>query len=190
MSATPSHHLARERTRAGLRFLATALPVMALLYLALYFPYARGTLPERALSAYVVGIATVAGKLLHLVDHRVSVINNTITGPFPLTVILDCTALDAQMLFAAAVLAFPSSWRQKALGWLVGLSALTAINLLRIAVLFWVGLYWPRRFHLVHEEICQFVIVAAAFSLFARWVRWLGAGQTRGTGVAEQTVHA
>lgn len=161
--------------RAALAFLAAALPAMAVLYMAIYFPYRRGSFPERALSAYVVGIAGVAGRLLQLFDARVGVARNMITGPMPLTVILDCTALDAQMLLAAAIFAFNGTWRQKLVGLVGGLGALMLLNLARIIVLYVVGLRWPAAFHLVHEEICQFVIVAAAFTLFAVWARWVTA---------------
>jgi exosortase/archaeosortase family protein len=162
-----------------LAFLAAALPAMAALYMALYFPYAKGSIPERALTRYVTGVAAVAGAALHFFDARVAVTANTITGPFPLTVILDCTALDAQMLLAAAMFAFTASWSQKLLGLAVGLASLTALNLVRIGVLFFVGLNFPDRFHLVHEELCQFVIVGAAFAFFAGWIHWVGGAAAR-----------
>lgn len=162
-----------SRARAGLAFLGAALPAMVVLYVAIYFPYRRGSVPARVLSAYVVGVAKVAAGFLRLFDGRVGVLDNTVTGQFPLTVILDCTALDAQMLLAAAIFAFTASWRQKLFGLGAGLALLMALNIARIAVLYLVGLRWPDAFHLVHEEICQFLIVAAAFGFFAAWVRWV-----------------
>ena len=159
------------RARAGLMFLGAAIPAMVVLYVAIYFPYPRGSLPARVLSAYVVAVARVAAGFLHLFDARVAALDNTITGGFPLTVILDCTALDAQMLLAAAIFAFTASWGQKLFGLAVGVALLMALNIARIAVLYLVGLRWPGAFHLVHEEVCQFLIVAAAFAWFAIWVR-------------------
>ena len=148
---------------------------MAALYIAVYFPYRRGSPPERALSSYVVAVAGAAGGLLHLFDARVGVARNMLTGPVPMAVFLDCPALDAQLLLAAAMLAFHATWRRKLVGLGGGLAALTLLNLGRIVVLYVVGLRWPAAFRLVHEDICQFLIVAAAFALFAVWARWVAA---------------
>ncbi len=189
-TASQTSPLPPSRARAGLGFLAAALPAMAVLYMAIYFPYRRDTFPARALSAYVVWVAHLAAGVLHLFDARVSVLDNTITGPFPLTVILDCTALDAQALLAAAMFAFNGTWKQKAVGLGAGLAALMALNIARIVALYVVGLRWPDGFHLVHEEVCQFVIVAAAFILFAVWVRWVGSAGGGDDRVAGQDAHA
>lgn len=51
-----------------------------------------------------------------LFDPAVLVKGPLIIGRFPLRIVMECTALDAQALFAAFVLAFRARWPQKLCG--------------------------------------------------------------------------
>ncbi|HEX6242960.1 MAG TPA: hypothetical protein VFZ61_18735, partial [Polyangiales bacterium] len=104
-----------------------------------------------------------------------------IGGAFPLQIVKACSALDAQALFAAAALAFPTRWPRKLLGLCLGVALLTLLNLLRIACLYWVGLRAPDSFDAAHEEWLPAALVFAACVSFAGWARWV---VTRGDGAA------
>ncbi len=150
---------------------------MAVSYAALYFPYPPGSVPSRVLSWYVTMVARGAGAVLHVFDRNVSVDGVIIHGRYPLKIVLDCTAVDVQALYVAAVSSFPVPWRQRVAGALTGLALVSVANLLRVASLYFVGVYWPTAFHCLHEEVLQFAMVAVACLAFAIWVGWTRQGR-------------
>jgi exosortase/archaeosortase family protein len=142
---------------------------MALLYGLLYFPYAPDAPAVRALSRYLELMAAASGLVIGLWDSSVRVVGTSIHGRFPLEIVLDCAALDAQALLVAAVTAFPARWSSKLKGIAFGLAAITAANLGRIAGLSFIGLHWPSTFRFLHEEVFPFVIVVVAAAIFGGW---------------------
>jgi exosortase/archaeosortase family protein len=164
----------QKRYRQPLRFAGRFLPLMGAFYALLYFPYGEHSLPGRMLEGYVRLQAAMAGGLLHLFDHSVSVAGSLVSGRFSLAIILDCAAVDAQALFAATLIAFPAPWKKKLAGLGAGILVITAANLARIIALYYVGVNWPQQFKFLHEDVFQFGIIAvtcAAFGLWALWVR-------------------
>jgi exosortase/archaeosortase family protein len=73
-------------------------------------------------------------------------------------------------LFASAVWAYPASVRARALGTLVGVAVLYAVNLLRVISLLGLGLLARDWFDLVHLYVWQ----AVFFSIVAAcWLGWI-----------------
>jgi exosortase/archaeosortase family protein len=161
-----------RRTGPALRFAIRFLALAAIFYLVLYYPHDPASLPARLLGRYVELQARLAGGLVRLFDRGVTVSGILITGRFSLAIVLDCAAIDAQALFAATVLAFPAPWRRKLTGLAAGLAVITAVNLVRIVILYFVGLRWPRYFDFLHEDLFQFGIIAAAAASFGLWACW------------------
>jgi exosortase/archaeosortase family protein len=154
------------------RFLITAVVLMCLLYGAYYYPYAADSGMNRAIEAYLRLQTWAAGALIGLFDPAVHVRDTLIEGRFPLQIVKSCSSLDAQALFVATVLAFPARAWTKALGLLAGVLALTALNLTRIAGLYFVGIHAPASFDSIHEEFLPLLLVAFACAAFALWARW------------------
>ncbi len=80
-----------------------------------------------------------------------------------------CDAIEPIALFVAAVLAFPAPLRTKWPGLLIGTFVLTALNIVRIISLFYVGIHWQSAFDTMHEDVWQPAFIV--FSLFF-WVVW------------------
>lgn len=80
-----------------------------------------------------------------------------------------CDAIEPIALFVAAVLAFPAPLRTKWPGLLIGTLVLTALNIVRIISLFYVGIHWQSAFDTMHEDVWQPAFIV--FSLFF-WVVW------------------
>ncbi len=171
---TSSFRALLERTgsgKLGLRFLARAALWMIVLYGAYYYPHDDHGTVTRAIDAYLRAQAWAAAGLIRLFDGSVSVADTVIHGQFPLQIVKSCSSLDAQALYAAAVLAFPARPGMKALGLLAGLAGLTTMNLARIAILYFVGARAPQSFDAVHEELLPLVLVIFATLGFAYWAR-------------------
>ncbi len=163
---------ALRRRRDLARFLAGAGAVAAALYAVLYFPYATGTPGNRALTKYVHILAGATAAVLRAIDYDVIARGTFIGGRFPMEIVLDCSALDVQAVYVAAVAAFPACWRARVSGAVGGLLAINVANLARIVLLYLVGVHRPASFHFLHEDVLQLAMVAVGGASFAAWLLW------------------
>ncbi|HKO91207.1 MAG TPA: hypothetical protein VJU61_08645, partial [Polyangiaceae bacterium] len=161
-----------RRIGAGYRFLAGTLLLMLAFYAALYQPYAEGSLPAHLLGGYLELVARGSALGLRWLGEAVTVEGTTVSGRFPFVVVLDCAALDAQALFAAAVLAFPARLKDKLLGLGAGLLAIAGINMARLVLLYFAGTRSLRLFQVLHEEVLVLLIILLVCGLFVAWARW------------------
>ena len=169
----------RPRNKRALEFVAVAVPTMAALYALLYVEHAPGSLVSRALSGHLVAVAQVSGWVIRRFDPTLVVQGNNLGGRFPLSIVLDCAALDVQAIYASAVAAFPVPWRERVVGGVGGIVGLWVLNILRIVALYFIGLVAPRWFHTMDEEVFQLVMVLGACGFFAVWA--LSTSDRRGT---------
>lgn len=153
-------------------YVLRALVVGGAAYAILYFPYPEGSLPVRALTGYLRLVAHASAIAVWPFDHTVVASGDLVEGRFSLRIVLDCAALDAHALFAAAVLAFPAPVALRLWGVIAGGLGLAAVNVGRIAILYVVGIWWPTAFHRMHEEVLQLTIVLAAFLAFLVFILW------------------
>ena len=89
---------------------------------------------------------------------------------FAVSIVAECTAVGPLVLFIGAVLAYPSTLRSKVLGAVLGLTVLTAVNLVRIMSLFWIGSAYPQYLSLAHLLVWQTAIIVLAVVLWLLWV--------------------
>jgi exosortase/archaeosortase family protein len=94
-----------------------------------------------------------------------------LSNSFGISVVTACTGLFVTGLFLAAVAAFPVSWRAKLAGAGIGLAALFAVNVVRLASLYYVGMYWRSALEPIHQLVWQSLVIAFAVSL---WLLWAG----------------
>jgi exosortase/archaeosortase family protein len=164
--------VAREDRRP--RFVAAFLLLAGAGLGVYFFPYElEGVHADGVFGAYLSGYARVTGGVLRLFDPAVSVLDSTIHGRFAIRIVRSCDAMEANVLFVAAVAAFPAPWLRKAVAVGVGLSALVAMNVLRLCCLYYVGVYAPARFDLAHYELWPLAMVAFATLDFILCTRWM-----------------
>ena len=80
-----------------------------------------------------------------------------------------CNGVEAMLIFLAAVLAFPASWKARLAGLALGFVAIQAINLVRVVALFLTGDYFPKLFDTSHTVIWQTVVILFGVLL---WIFW------------------
>lgn len=170
---------------AEVRFLVSSIAFMLALYAVVYHPYEAASAPGQLLIAYLTSSATGSASVLGWLGEPVSVVGATVAGRFPYVVVLDCAALDAQALFAAAVLAFPASLGAKAIGLVVGLSGIWLINVSRLVLLYYAGARSFELFRVLHEEVFVFLVILAVCWLFFVWASWARRTVKRPAGRAE-----
>lgn len=102
-----------------------------------------------------------------------SATGNLITGDgIALQVIEECTGAYEMIIFAAAVLAFPTGWRKKGLGILFGLPLLFIINILRMLLLAWVQAHGsPSLFDFMHIYFWQATLILMILGVFILWIK-------------------
>lgn len=97
-------------------------------------------------------------------------------GGIHFQIVSDCTPLMPTILLGSALLAFPATWRWKAIGLATGGMALWAYNLMRVLALFVVKGRWPQAFDFVHVYVWQSATLLVVFMLFLGWIsareRW------------------
>ena len=108
--------------------------------------------------------------LLRLLQQPLDVIGTVIRSPhFALDVRTGCNGIEAMMVLAAAMLAFPATLRSRIAGLLVGTAAIQVLNLVRVTSLIWLGEHHRPIFDFVHVGVWQSLIILAAVSMFVVW---------------------
>ena len=148
------------------RFLIRFLVLLAVLYLpltlqpvdtAVIVPFSRAIAVASAAILNALGQhVTVSGVILTAGAHAVSIQNG-------------CNGIEAVVFLIAAILAFPATWRQRAIGLVAAIVLIQLLNLVRVVTLFLINRYKPDLFELFHLAIWQTVIGGAAIALFYVW---------------------
>lgn len=119
---------------------------------------------------YTSGVARTAGFVLDRLGEETRVSGTLLSSSrFAVNIYHGCNGLLATSIFLAAVLAFPSTLRQKAIGAAIGIPAIQAINLVRIVALYYTGIYLPEFFEAAHGYVWQTLVIL--FSMVV-WIYW------------------
>jgi exosortase H (IPTLxxWG-CTERM-specific) len=93
-----------------------------------------------------------------------------------------CNGVEAMLIFLAAVLAFPASWRSRLIGLVLGIAAIQVVNLVRVIALYLTGAYFPKLFDASHTVVWQSIVILFGVLL---WILWANRWAAPATGVAE-----
>jgi archaeosortase B (VPXXXP-CTERM-specific) len=134
------------------------------------FLYSR-MLTSSPFHGFMAFTARTTGVLLNLTGRGVEV-NDTVvhSSQFAFQIVDLCTAVMPMMILAAAVLAFPSSIKEKAIGLAVGLAGIFVVNEIRLISLFYIGIYLPGIFETAHLLVWQSLMILLAIGLWLLWV--------------------
>jgi exosortase/archaeosortase family protein len=157
----------------GLRFALTFVAIAAALFTLYGFPFELFGAKQDWLHGYLAAYAQLAGGALGLFERGLIIDDTLIQGRFALQIVRNCDAADVNILFVSALCAFPAKVRFKAPLVLAGVAALVAANVLRICSLYYVGVYAPARFKVVHEEVWPLLLVMWTVGVFVLCVRRL-----------------
>jgi len=91
------------------------------------------------------------------------------SGDFVVDVAPACSGAVPTSIYLAAVFAYPTSWRAKGIGAIIGVTIIHLVNLLRVSALFLIGLYFHEIFHESHVYIAQALVVCVAVALWLYW---------------------
>lgn len=152
--------------RPELRFLTLFLLMLTVSFTVI----ALRPVNDAVVDPYTGFVARMSGAVLRLFGEDITVAGCDLHSPrFSVTIYNGCNGLITSLIFISGVLAFPASWRAKAVGAVGGLLAIQAINLVRIVSLFYIGVYLPQYFSESHIFVWQSIVILAGVTL---WIVW------------------
>jgi exosortase H (IPTLxxWG-CTERM-specific) len=130
------------------------------------------------------GVASTASAIIRGFDGDAIAHGKTLASQqsgFAITIEAGCNGVEAMLVLAAGILAFPAAWRLRAVGFLAGVAAIQALNLVRIVSLFYLG-QWDRDwFEWAHLYLWQVLIM---LDVLVVWLLWIRAAQRQAGAVA------
>jgi exosortase/archaeosortase family protein len=173
---------AARRILSTNRALAFFLLKMAAAYAVWFVVYDLWLLPDGRIDTWLseTVAATTAGTLAPFYEGaRADVRTVWIDARSGIYIENGCNGLSALSLFVGFVLAYPGTWRRRALFIPLGLVVIFVTNVVRCAVLLMVSKHWPWMFESVHGLHALFVFYIAIFGLWVAWAHWGGSEPRR-----------
>ena len=137
---------------------------------SLVYPVMKAEFPGMV-KGMILGTAHIEFWILDLFSDDASVSGRVVSyGGFPVKIIEECTGLYEVIIFSSAVLAYPTSWKNKGLGLLVGTPLIYFFNILRILVLIIVGNFYHRSFEFMHLYFWQATMIAMITGVWLLWI--------------------
>jgi exosortase H (IPTLxxWG-CTERM-specific) len=125
---------------------------------------------------FIAGQAWLAGVVIHVFGGLAEVSHVVIRHPinqFAIQIANGCSGIEAAILLAAGVMAFPATWRERALGWAAGTTAIMVLNVVRVISLYYIGQYSMKWFDWAHLYAWDVLIMLDGVVVFFLWIRWL-----------------
>lgn len=126
---------------------------------------------DRQLKGFMAITASICGGILNLFFADVSVAGRYLSFQgFSVEIIEECTGIFEMLIFLAALISYPASWRSKLIGFLLGIPTLYAFNVIRIAVLAIVGAHYYKLFDFMHLYFWQATLILMITTVWVLWI--------------------
>jgi exosortase H (IPTLxxWG-CTERM-specific) len=147
-------------------FVAKFVAAMVVLYAVV----ALNQVNDYVIVPFTEVVASGSAVVLRVVESGVEAVGTVIrSSRFALDVQNGCNGIEAVILLAAAILAFPATLRSRLIGLTVASVAIELVNLVRLSSLFWLGEHYRRIFDFFHVAVWQSLVILAAISMFVLW---------------------
>ncbi|MCK5126495.1 MAG: exosortase H [candidate division Zixibacteria bacterium] len=134
------------------------------------YPFASVWLNNEILS-FMKFTASVCGGILAAFSNDVTQNGRFVTiYGFTVEIIEECTGIMEMLIFLAALLAYPTSWKSKAIGAFTGIPILYLFNILRIVFLTVVGAYYHNLFKFMHLFFWQATLILMITTVWVLWI--------------------
>jgi exosortase/archaeosortase family protein len=172
MSPSASAPTARRRAAPGGRLSPARLfavrffvflAVASVLAWAIALPNRLGV-PQRWLASASAWLATASGGRAAVRGDQVE------SGGLLVHINFECTGAYVVLILFVFLLAYPATWRTRLAGATIGVVALTALNIFRIAVLVRIAELRPDLFSYLHEYVWQGLFLVLTIAYAMAWV--------------------
>ena len=152
------------------RFLILFLVIQGVLFGAQLTPWGQ----DYFVIPWTNGLAHFCAQLVAIFDSNALAVGKILrsnANGFAVSIEAGCNGVEATLVLAAAILAFPSTWKQKLWGLLLGFIAVQGLNVIRIISLFYLGQWNMTAFEWAHLYIWQALIMLDVLIVWLIWVR-------------------
>ncbi|MEM8844040.1 MAG: exosortase family protein XrtM [Pseudomonadota bacterium] len=131
-------------------------------------------IPENILRDYVYhyGIASVSTEIINgFTDENVRAEENKlVSSKAILEIVRGCDGIGTMLLLVSAILAFPTSTKNKIIGIVSGVLFLYIVNTARIIIIYFIVAYQYDWFLVTHTYLAPTFIIALCALFFAFWI--------------------
>ena len=152
------------------------LGIFLLVLLALFMAELTPPVQRMVVLPWTNFLAAASAALLHVVDSNVLSYGNVLQDMRSgrgISVEAGCNGVEACIMLAAAVFAYPADLRARVTGLLVGAVAIQLLNLVRIVSLFYLVQWSARAFEFAHLYLWQALIMLDVLLVWLVWLRWV-----------------
>ena len=146
--------------------------ILFAVFLVVLFGLLVAPVSQPAVRVFTHGLVTFSAALIRLFGGRAVALGDLMENPvshFEVQMANGCNGANVTILLWAAVLAFPSSWRQKVTGLAAGTAAIHAVNQLRFISLFYIGQYNRQWFDFAHLYLWESLMMLDTLVIFWMW---------------------
>lgn len=152
--------------KPGIVFVARFFAALVAFYILIAVPAVN----DHVIVPFTEVVVRTAAAILRVMREPIVIGGTVIRTPgFALDVRNGCNGVEAMMLLASAMIAFPATFRSRLSGLLVTSVAVQLLNLIRVSSLVWMGEHHRHAFDVVHVAVWQTVVILAAVSMFLFW---------------------
>lgn len=157
------------------RFAIIYVTLMGIFFALISFTPLQKSIDINGLYSHFVAVIT--SKILNIAGMPSSYHGTLITLPsVTLDVAFGCNGLEAAMIFAIAVIAYPARWKKKIIGILAGSIFLQIINIPRILLLAYLansGIHFKSYFEYIHLYVAQGMMIAISLGIFFLYLNYV-----------------
>ncbi len=158
----------KEKSSGGIsirRFVITYFVLMSVFFLLTWFKPLYAIIDLNGL--YTQSVVIVTSKVVGLLGIPCAYHGSVILLPdLSLDVKFGCNGLEAVMMYATAVLAYPAQWKKKIIGITAGFIVLQTTNIMRIVLLVYAGIHMRGLFEYMHIYVAQGIMIVLALGVF------------------------
>lgn len=134
------------------------------------------TVQDHVITPFTSLLASISAEIILPFDSSVIAYGKVLqfkdTG-FAVSIEAGCNGVEATIVLVAGVLAYPASWKAKALAICIGFLAVQALNLVRIISLFYLGNWNMEIFTWIHLYLWPSLIMLDVLIVFTVYLRYL-----------------
>ncbi len=157
------------------RFAITYLVLISLFFLLIAMKPIQNIVDLNGL--YTKGIIFITAKILEIMGIFCICQGPIITiAGISLHVKFGCNGLEAVLIYAAAIISFPATWKKKLLGIIAGFIVIQIINIIRIVTLAYSCIYFKDLFEYIHIYIAEGIMIAVTLGMYIYWIGYAKEG--------------
>jgi len=152
------------------RLIVQFISLMLGFYVLWIMPFFQETIVANVAKCYAV----VSAICLNLFGNSVTAVGDVLSGSqFAMSIKNGCDAIEAIAILLCAMFIYPTSYKNKIIGLAAGSILLIILNIIRIISLYFVGVYIPSIFDVMHISVWQIIFIIVPMLIVMQWLNWV-----------------